>query len=203
MTVALEGAWVPIDSWPRARNLAMMYTWRHHALMHRVRDDIAAIDIRLPEERFRGIHQYRTTEFEQLAQDYHADPDFVTAQLFFYKDVFFMQWRSFMQGFSVKDMIEELMLPWTEVSYFSSHGKGINISQSDAHFFHRKIDRDILNRNYLMSPILQHDDPINAYGWDVWPPLIQEFNEVEILVHDGVQAPIPVFHDYDKEELDI
>lgn len=200
MSIKLEGFFVPMDSWPRARELAMMFVWRYHNVMKHVKDDMEGLAHRYP-----GMspHEYKATMFRRLAEEYHADPDFVTAQLFHVPgSKFFMRWLDYSAGFKPEDMVEELMLPWIPVEYYSITGSKKNIDRGHAFLIMNKIRKDIRNRAYFVAPMLQYDDPINAHGFNMWPPCIRDFKDTEMLLHDGVEAPLPVFHDYDAERLD-
>lgn len=201
MSINLVGFWVPKDSWPRARELAMMYTWRYHNIMRHVKEDI---EIFSRDESTFSFMRYKTTRFVALAEDYHADPDFVTAQLFHCPGPnFFMLWLDYSAGYTTETMVGELMLPWTPVEYFSITGSTRNISVIDGLALGEKVNRDRKDRAYLLSPILQYDDPVNAHGFDLWPSCIREFKDMEILLHGGVEAPLPVYHEFDENGLDI
>lgn len=197
VSIRLEGFWAPKDSWSKARELAMMYTWRYHNIMKQVKKELESGTWDNPAE-------YTQRHFPQLAEDYHADPDFVTMQLFdFPGPDYFMRWIDYASGIDPGTMVNELLLPWTHVGFYSVSDWNLNITEDKAHEVVDKISKDTDNRAYLLAPILQYDDPVNAHGFDLWPPCIREFRDVEVLMSDGVERPLPVYHEFDEKGLDI
>ena len=197
MSTIINGYWIKKrEFWPSVM-LAKLYAFRHHSIMSLVR--IKVEEIRENEsEPGPKMFEWQTKDYIEIQKAYQADPNFVEIQVFDRKQKYFIRWLDYMGGFSVEEMIEELMLPWTHDWYDGRVGEGtMNYQQADV--MGDWLDADVHNGRYFYTPIISTRDPTNAYIYDLWPPIVKDLRRVGGLLMDGVEeAPIPVYVDYSK-----